>query len=60
MSEMHIKQFIRQEYGLNGNTKIRKIDLTKQEFELKIGECMATIPFGKRLKRELKLEKIGI
>lgn len=60
MSERDIKNFIRKEYGLNGNVKIRKINMDKMEFNILLGDCEATIPFGKVLRRHLKLENIGI
>jgi len=60
MSEREIKQFIREEYGLHHHQKIRKIDLEKKQFRLLIGDCVATIPFGKKLMRELNLEALGI
>lgn len=60
MSEKDLKNFIRKEYGLNGNVKIRKVNMEKMEFNILLGECECTIPFGKILKRNLKLESIGI
>ena len=60
MSEKDLKNFIRKEYGLNGNVKIRKVNMEKMEFNILLGDCEATIPFGKILKRDLKLESIGI
>ena len=58
MSEREIKKFIRQEYALNGNTKIRNLNIEKQEFNLIIGDCMATLPFGKSLKRQIRINTI--
>lgn len=60
MSEKEIKEWCRRGYNIRGNTKIRNIDYDKQLFTIKLGDCMADIPFPKSLIRELKLEKIGI
>ena len=60
MSENEIKTWRRKEYNINGNTKIRNVNIDKQQFTIRLGDCMADIPFPKSLIRELKLEKIGI
>lgn len=58
MSENEIKIWCRKEYSLSGNTKIRNIDIDKQQFTIRLGDCMADIPFPKSLIRELKLNMI--
>lgn len=60
MSENEIKTWCRKEYNINVNTKIRNVNIDKQQFTIRLGDCMADIPFPKSLIRELKLEKIGI
>ena len=60
MNENQIKEWCRKEYGFRNNTKIRDIDLIKQEFKIKLGDCFAHVPFPKSLIRELKLNQIGI
>ena len=60
MCENEIKIWCRKEYNLNGNIKIRNVNTNKQQFTIRLGDCMVDIPFPKSLIRELKLEKIGI
>lgn len=60
MSENEIKNWCRNHYNLRGNVKIRSINIEKQQFTIRLGDCMADVPFPKSLIRELKLEKIGI
>jgi hypothetical protein len=60
MSEKDIKQWCRSHYNLNGNTKIRKINMDKFQFVIRLGDCYAELPFPKSLIREIKLAEIGI
>jgi hypothetical protein len=58
MSENEIKFWCRQEYNIRQNTKIRNIDYEKGLFTIKLGDCMADLPFPKSLIRELKINKL--
>jgi len=58
VSEKLVREFIRMEYNLHRSYKIRNINMEKQEFVVNIGSCFACYPFGKALKRELRLEEI--
>jgi hypothetical protein len=58
MSENEIKNWCRKEYNLNGNTKIRNIDIDKKQFTIRLGDCMADIPLPKSLVRQLKINMI--
>jgi hypothetical protein len=58
MSENEIKNWCRRHYNLRGNVKIRSVDIYKQQFTIRLGDCMADIPFPKSLVRELKLNMI--
>jgi hypothetical protein len=58
MSQKEMSNWCRKEYNLNGNTKIRNIDIDKKQFTIRLGDCMADIPFPKSLVRELKLNMI--
>ena len=56
MTENEIKRWCRSFYGLNGNTKIYR--LNEDSFTIKIGSCMADIKYPKCLLREIKLEQL--
>ena len=56
MTENEIRKWCRSFYGLNGNTKIYK--LNEDTFVIRIGSCYAEIPYPKCLLREIKLEKL--
>jgi len=58
MSQKEMSNWCRKEYNLNGNTKIRNIDIDKKQFTIRLGDCMANIPFPKSLVRELKINMI--
>lgn len=60
MSENEIKTWCRKEYNINGNTKIRNVNIDKQQFTIRLGDCMADIPFPKSLIRELKINSLLI
>lgn len=60
MNENEIKNWCRSYYNLRGNVKIRNINYHLYEFNILLGECECTLPFPTSLKRQLKLNQLGI